>query len=222
MTADPFHTGAHPGGMSQDGKHFIASASGRPVDLLHPQPEMITLDDVARGLSMTCRFAGQVDRFYSVAEHCAFVHDLVRSEYPDASPELLGWALLHDAQEAYIHDLTGPLKHALQLIHGESLGATEVLIRGLVDPYAEIEARWTEAVRLRFGLPVPNRLEVQAVKRFDHRAACLEGGRLKRNEPFYSNWTKEPLPSGVQCAFGRTPDRAAGLFLNRCDRLGIE
>jgi hypothetical protein len=67
MTADPFHAGPHPGGYSQNGKVFIAAASGIPVNLLEPDPDTITLPDVARGLSMTCRFAGHVNQFYSVA-----------------------------------------------------------------------------------------------------------------------------------------------------------
>lgn len=213
MTADPFHTGLHPGGYSQPdqgdfGKRFIAAASGGPINLLDPEPDSITLADVARGLSMTCRFAGQVDRFYSIAEHSAFVLDLTCAViYPTNDWELEGWALLHDAQEAFIHDLTGPLKHALQLA-GDSA-------------YAELEARWTEAIRVRFNLPVPSYLTVRAIKRWDHYAARLEGGRIKYADPFYRQYADESPPAGVHCAFGLDPGCAERLFLARCESLGI-
>lgn len=89
----------------------IELASGRFLDLADPRPEDITLDDVAHGLSQTCRFAGQTRRFYSVAQHAVLV-----SRRLDATgcslPIQLG-GLHHDDAEAFIGDCTRPLKMLL-------------------------------------------------------------------------------------------------------------
>ena len=65
--------------------------------------------DIARALSMTCRYTGHVPRFYSVAEHSVLVSDQLDSLW--AGERLV--ALLHDAAEAYLHDLPTPIKDVM-------------------------------------------------------------------------------------------------------------
>ena len=84
----------------------ILLGSGQYFDLLDPASSRFTLGDIAYGLAMTCRFAGQCDRFYSVAEHSWHASFLV-------SEELALGALMHDAAEAFIGDVTRPLKQLL-------------------------------------------------------------------------------------------------------------
>lgn len=78
--------------------------SGRLIDLENLQPQDILIQDIAHALSNICRFGGHIPRFYSVAQHCCFVADLV--PYP---ARLEG--LMHDAAEAYIGDMVTPIKH---------------------------------------------------------------------------------------------------------------
>ncbi len=85
---------------------FLPTCTGRSVHILNPRPEEIDIEDVAHALSHACRFAGHVPAFYSVAQHSILVSELL-----DARTAL--WGLLHDASEAYLHDLTRPLKRAL-------------------------------------------------------------------------------------------------------------
>jgi hypothetical protein len=80
--------------------------SGSYFDLLDPAGSTFTLGDIAHGLGNTCRFAGQCNSFYSVAEHCWHASHLV----PD---NLRFAALMHDAAEAFIGDVTRPLKSLL-------------------------------------------------------------------------------------------------------------
>lgn len=81
---------------------MIMLASGAYFDLLDPWGSEFTIEDVAHGLAHTCRYAGQCREFYSVAEHSINVADV--------SDGFEIEALLHDAAEAFIGDVTRPLK----------------------------------------------------------------------------------------------------------------
>ena len=71
-----------------------------------PDAKDVLIDDIAHALSMLCRFTGHTTRFYSVAEHSVHVMQLVPVEYRFV-------ALMHDAQEAYLNDISRPLKVGL-------------------------------------------------------------------------------------------------------------
>src|SRR5438045_614950 len=100
------------GGQAPNSRSSIECyPSGDFVDLADPRPEMIHLRDIAHHLAMTVRYAGGIARFYSVAEHSALVHDLIPklvdpARQPTYMVQLQRAALLHDAPEAYLHDLT--------------------------------------------------------------------------------------------------------------------
>lgn len=75
-------------------------------DLSAPRAEDVRIEDIAYSLSRLCRFTGHCNRFYSVAEHSIYVAEIVAENRPE-------WALaalLHDAEEAYIGDISSPLK----------------------------------------------------------------------------------------------------------------
>lgn len=80
--------------------------SGRRFYPLDPRPEDIDAGDIAHALSLLCRYGGHIDRFYSVAEHCVLMSQIV-------APEHALQALLHDATEAYVVDVPRPVKRFL-------------------------------------------------------------------------------------------------------------
>ena len=80
---------------------WIETFSGVQFYFLDPKEDQINIRDIAHSLAFTCRYTGQSNRFYSVAEHSIFVSYL-------ASDPLAG--LLHDASEAYITDIASPIK----------------------------------------------------------------------------------------------------------------
>lgn len=78
--------------------------SGNFIDLMDPDPDLIEIRDIAHGLAHLCRFTGHVRRFMSVAEHSVNVS----LEFED--PLVALCALMHDGSEAYLGDVSTPLK----------------------------------------------------------------------------------------------------------------
>jgi len=86
----------------------VLTASGSLLDLADPSTWDGDMGAVAQGLSNTCRFGGQIGRFYSVAEHSVLVASAVARAGGDARLQLAG--LLHDAHEAFYGDIVRPMK----------------------------------------------------------------------------------------------------------------
>lgn len=85
--------------------------TGRKFYPKEPARTNICINDIAHALSYQCRYNGHTRKFYSVAEHSVL---LAREAKDLAYPtEFIMTALLHDAAEAYIGDLPGPIKDAL-------------------------------------------------------------------------------------------------------------
>jgi hypothetical protein len=138
--------------------------SGRRLDLLDPAPLDIEIEDIAHGLAFVARWNGQTrgDWPYSVAEHSLLVERIFsRQGGALAVPRWQLAAMLHDAPEYVIGDMISPVKSA-------------------VGPgYAELDARLTAAVHLRFGLPAALPVAVKAaIKAADRVSAWLEAVRI--------------------------------------------
>lgn len=82
---------------------LIYISSGKVVDLSAPQTADIDIEDIAWSLSNIMRFNGHLSTQISVARHCIEVSRLVPEDLALA-------ALLHDAHEAYVGDITRPMK----------------------------------------------------------------------------------------------------------------
>lgn len=84
------------------------------IDLEAPRPEDINIEDIAWSLACNPRFNAHTRwkdnrAFYSVAEHSVLVSQCpqIRETRGKLIP---AWALLHDAFEAYAHDVIRPLR----------------------------------------------------------------------------------------------------------------
>ena len=111
----------------------LRTMTGQWVDILDPDPATIRIEDIAYHLAGICRWGGACRPRYTVAEHCIRVSALVDN---DIALE----ALLHDAAEYLIGDVSSPLK-------------------ALLPAYRDIERMLLAAIGRALGVPglaVPN------------------------------------------------------------------
>lgn len=117
---------------------YIVTYTGAQIEPLNPDPAQLHILDIAHALSNVCRFTGHTRAFYSVAQHCVHVSEIVPAEHA-----LCG--LLHDASEAYLSDIARPVKHQPEF--------------GVV--YKAAEERLMLAIAERFALEWPMPAEVK-------------------------------------------------------------
>jgi 5'-deoxynucleotidase YfbR-like HD superfamily hydrolase len=183
---------------------WMQTFSGRGFYPLEPDAKDVELVDVAHGLAMTCRYGGQCRMFYSVAEHCVLVSEIVEMHARNAGKSehevrrLAQLALMHDSAEAYIGDMIRPLKHQPEM---SEFRCAE----------ARIEAEIADAFCLHW---TPDAHDI--VKRIDDRILVDEVTYLMARPEMYltTPLLRDLSPLGVhfRCM---PPAEAEGAFLAR-------
>ncbi len=167
----------------------ILTYSGRHLDFRNPDPAGIAIGDIAVALSRACRFSGQCRKTYSVAQHSVLVSLNVPAEHALE-------ALLHDATEAWLGDVSTPLK-------------------ALLPEYVRIEKNLDRVVRRKFGLPEKMS---GPVHRADRVLLATEKRDLMPEDP--DEWPVlvgvSPLPGTI---LPWTENSAREIFLERWARL---
>ena len=77
-------------------------------DPIEPNVDLINIRDIAHALSLICRANGHFKHFYSVGQHSVNCAIEARARGFSARTQL--GCLLHDGSEAYISDVTRPIK----------------------------------------------------------------------------------------------------------------
>lgn len=170
-----------------------------------PRPEEVFMSDIANGLALDCRYAGQgrVDRFYSVAEHSALMADyFLRLQLPAGAFV----ALLHDASEAYLNDLA----HSVKATVGRA--------------YAEVEERVQDAIWRRYNLQETAEQYCHVVKDCDMRMVPLEKEAIMRySQPWAADYLKPFSGARIRCL---APPEAKQFFASTyhviCGHLGLQ
>lgn len=169
--------------------NWITTHSGGQFHFPPTSESTILIEDIAHALSQICRFVGHTRKFYSVAQHSVLVSYNVPEEYA-----LEG--LLHDAPEAFIGDVSHPLKC-------------------LLPQYKEMEKLCEAAVRKTFGLPEH---ETPCIKTADMRMLATERRDLIINDG--TEWScllgHEPYEFEIRAI---SPEFAENMFMYRFNEL---
>lgn len=162
---------------------WIQTYTGLKINVFEPDESMICIEDIAHGLSNTCRWGGHCREFYSVAQHCVLTTSLC------SKGDML-WALMHDAAEAYIGDIPTPIKKCFSGID-------------------KIEEDLLAVIAHKFGLDgfaIPD-----SVKKADRTALGIEAYNLMDPEVVNGWYGENPMPD-VKLAFW-SPEKAKEIFL---------
>ena len=161
----------------------IALYNGDFFDFNDPESHDFDIDVISHALANICRFTGHTIRHYSVAEHSVLVSRLLPDRYA-----LDG--LMHDAAEAYIGDVSSPLK-------------------ALLPEYRKIEEKVEKALARHFGTSYPMPDVVKAVDKSLYLAEV-------RQMTYGSDklWSRDKVAPDVMIAGMQAKD-AKQFFLSR-------
>lgn len=184
---------------------WMQTFTGRAFYPIDPSPEDVDIVDIAHALSHLCRYNGHVERFYSVAEHCVLLSELV-------SRDNALWALLHDATEAYVGDMIRPLKqHQPDYVAAEDRVMMAIALRFGIASSGHRVVHPQYRLGSMVGLSMPDE-----VKDADTRILLDERAALLAAPP--QDWAVEGEPFGITIE-GWPPIEAERRYLRRFHEL---
>lgn len=127
-------------------KNCISTYNHVEFNPVNPTSGDILIDDIAHALSMMTRANGHFREFYSVARHsinCAY-----EAKNRGYSVKVQLMCLLHDAAEAYIGDMTRPLKINIPF-------------------FSEIEKKYQKIISEKYATLDISQQELQQIKSVD-------------------------------------------------------
>ena len=167
-------------------KSCISVYDGEYFDLLEPDRSVYSVETIAHALAHLCRYTGHVNRFYSVAEHSVLVSLAVPKKFAFEG-------LFHDASEAFLGDVSSPLKK-------------------LLPEYKVIEERVMSSIATRFNLS-PWKLHSLEVHQADKRLYHAERQEIAPGRD--ELWHTELRAVRTVKPVGVSPQVAKQLFLDR-------
>jgi len=148
---------------------YITTYKGENFTPLDPNPLQIHIEDIAHSLSLMCRANGHIDYFFSIAQHC--INCAIEAKARDYSAHIQLACLIHDASEAYISDITRPVKQHLR-------------------DYMKIEKRLQDTVYERFIGTTLTEEETEAVTAIDNDMLVCEFNALMKNKKIFDSTPK--------------------------------
>lgn len=174
----------------------ISTFTGSVVDFLRPDPDTIRIADVAWGLGHIARFNGQTRTPWSVADHSVGCVRINRTDGGDPALDL--HLLLHDAAEAFLGDIVGPMKARGVYLPLQAGNAA------VIEPYASVEERMLRTIYRNLDVPWPTIQQQNDVRLIDRLALQVEWVDLMEQPADWLDWSAidgqtlpEPLFGGA-------------------------
>lgn len=180
-----------------DEDDWIETYTGKRFYFIKPTVDMVDILDVAHALGNICRYNGQCQRRLCVGEHACHLHDyylynMIKTPSPTLSDILMLKCILHhDDSEAYLCDMTRPVK-------------------AILPDFKNVEMKTDKIICEKFGLPYPH---PPLVKELDSR--IIKDERAQNMFKTSNKWQCDTLESlGVVLKYWG-PRRAEAEFLLR-------
>lgn len=171
-------------------KSCISVVGGDFFDLLRPENNNYNIETIAHALSRINRYTGHIAvENYSVAEHSVLVSSVLPEKYA-----FIG--LMHDASEAFVGDVSSPLKKILGKV------------------YTDIEDSIQAEIARQFGYQYPYPVEIHEADKqvyWAERRTVAPGQDKLWHQEFRSS--RKVVPEGWN------PDKAKAKFLERFNEL---
>lgn len=177
---------------------WIITYTKKHFDPVNPDNSLIDIRDIAHSLSLVCRSAGQFPAFYSVGSHCIACEKEARQR--GYSRFVCLACLLHDAAEAYLSDVAGPVKQAL-------------------NDYKKIEKRLLDEIYKKFLGRLPNGEEEKKVKFIDELMLYYEFKGIMNEEIVPKNGELLTEPDFSFKGFKKTEEEFLQIFNDLSEQL---
>lgn len=125
----------------------ILTYTGIVMNPCKPKESDINIKDIAHCLSYMCRANGHIKHFFSVGQHS--IYCFKEAQQRDYPLKLQLALLLHDGSEAYLADITRPVKRSL-------------------NHYLEIENNLQKTIYKKFGISNLNEKEQNLINEIDN------------------------------------------------------
>ncbi len=177
---------------------YITTYSKIHFTPLEPKLEDIVIADIAHPLSLMTRANGHFPQFYSVGQHsiqCA--KEAMARGY---SKKLVLACLLHDASEAYLSDITRPVKKNLP-------------------GYRAVERTLQDAIYQKFLGAVPDEAEMERIRDVDDTCLYYEFLHFAGEELFAQPQKMRSEAEFDQRGFGEVEAEFMEIFLTYKDEM---
>lgn len=171
----------------------IITYTKKRFDPVNPDENLIDIRDIAHALSLICRSGGQFPTFYSVASHCIACEK--EAQQRGYSRFVCFACLLHDAAEAYLSDITRPVKQALS-------------------EYEKIESRLLNKIYKKYLDRLPNEEELKKVKFIDDLMLYYEFKAIMNEEIIKKSGELVTNPDFSFVDFKETEEEFLSIFNN--------
>lgn len=173
---------------------YITTYTGKYFNPTQPNPDLISIQDIAHALSLICRGNGHVQTFWSVGQHCICCAKEAAAR--GLSDRMVLACLLHDASECYMSDVPTPFKkelpeyqaqlneidHAMLLYDLENLLGEvqygeipdlQIDLDYTVRPFAEVEDEYLTLFAKYSGTVAPKTVYLEDIA--DAFEECMDG-----------------------------------------------
>jgi len=181
---------------------WIPTFSGTGFHPVTPKVGEVHLEDIARGLAFKYRYGGQAEPI-TVAEHSIIVSRVIEILWPESNQMLAG--LLHDACEAYTHDIQAPIRRSLRV----------VIPDGSLITWGDMERTINQVIAKAFGIN-QDFYQAPEVQAADILTLALEKDQLPSLKKL-TGWGTPTVPqelSKLKVEF-LSPETARDAFLGR-------